>query len=117
MSKKLKNRLILYLILLILTILLSFFELSRPNLLTNKDEGVSCRIGMTTDPERRKREWEGEYRREGKTVINWKILSVHKSKLSAQKAETKTAKEQNCIAHPEGRNSEKEIWYVYKIEY
>ncbi len=97
--------------------LLSYLYVNNPDSFKIKNENVSCRIGITTDLERRKREWMSKYEEKGKTIKSWTVLSVHKSKSSAQKAETREAKLQNCEAHPGGRNSNKEIWYVYKIEY
>ncbi len=58
-----------------------------------------------------------EYKKQGKTIKSWIVLSVHESKSSAQAVETREAKLQNCEAHSGGRNSKKEIWYVYKLEY
>ena len=81
------------------------------------NENVSCRIGITMDLERRKKEWEREYLKRGKVIKNWIVLSTHQSKSSAQEVETREAKQQNCEAHPGGRGSEKAIWHVYKIEY
>ncbi len=55
--------------------------------------------------------------KEGKVIKDWTVISVHQSKSLTQKAETRSAKKQNCNAHPGGRSSEKATWYVYKIEY
>ncbi len=81
------------------------------------NKNISCRIGMTMNLERRKKEWERRYLKEGKVIKNWVVLSTHKSKSSAQEVETTEAKKQNCEAHPGGRGSENAIWHVYKIEY
>ena len=67
--------------------------------------------------ERRIKEWEGKYLKEGKVIKNWTVLSVHQSKPLAQEAETRSAEKQNCEAHPGGHDSEKATWYVYKIKY
>ena len=69
------------------------------------------------DVERRKKEWERKYLKKGKVIKNWTVISIHQSKSLAQEVETRSAKKQNCEAHPGGRGSEKATWYVYKIEY
>ncbi|MDE0151701.1 MAG: hypothetical protein OXK80_04290 [Bdellovibrionales bacterium] len=83
----------------------------------SKHETISCRIGITTDLENRKKTWQRIYEKEGKTIKNWTVLSKHYSKSSAQEAEKREAKLQNCKAHPGGRKSRKTIWYLYKIEH
>lgn len=118
MSKKLKTKLISYLIVFVVITLLSFFKLiDQPDLLIKKDKDIFCRIGMTTDPNRRKKEWEREYRKQGKSIISWVILNTYKSKSSAQEFETREANKQNCESQQGGRDSKKTIWYVYKLEY
>ena len=62
--------------------------------------------------ERRIKEWEREYEKEGKVIIKWRKLSTHETKSSAQAAETKEAEAQNCIAHPGGRGRENAKWYM-----
>ncbi len=118
MSKRLRPKLISYLTFFTIITLLLFFQLiDRPNLLTNKSEYISCRIGMTTNPERRRKEWKRDYRKQGNNITSWSILNTYQSKTSAQKFETKEAKKQNCEANPGGKGPEKAIWYVYKLEY
>ena len=96
----------------------SFFKwIDKPEFLKDKNKTISCRIGMTTDLNRRKKEWEREYRKQGRNIISWNIITTYKSKSVAQEFETKEAKKQNCEANPGGKGPEKAIWYVYKLEY
>ena len=74
---------------------------------------MACRIGITADPDERKRFWKGKYRKFDK----WEILSTHRSKSAAQAAETKLAEKHGCTAHGGGAGSEKATWYVYKFKY
>ncbi len=97
--------------------LAGYLYVNNPGFFQTRNENVSCRIGITTDLEKRKKDWTRDYLKEGIVIKNWTVLSVHQSKSAAQKAETREAKLQNCEAHPGGRNSNKKIWYVYKIEY
>ena len=97
--------------------LAGYLYVNNPDFFTTEDKKVSCRIGITTDLKRRKQEWTNDYLEKGIVIKKWTVLSVHKSKSSAQKVETREAKKQNCIAHPGGRNSDKALWYVYKAEF
>ena len=97
--------------------MVGYLYVNNPDFFQTKNENLSCRIGITTDLETRKQFWKREYLKEGRVIKNWIVLSVHQSKSAAQKVETKKANEQNCVAHPGGRDSEKAIWYVYKFEY
>ena len=122
MSKKTEqtkhlNKIIKSILSMVFLGLISYLYISNPDFLKIGDKDVFCRIGITTDLERRKKEWKREYEKEGKVIKKWTVLSIHKSKSSAQEAETREAKLQNCEAHPGGRDSEKKPWYVYKIEY
>jgi len=74
---------------------------------------MACRIGITTDPDRREKEW----KREHPSLRNWKILGRSKNKSVAQKAETLLARKFGCDAAPGGPNDEDDIWYVYKFDY
>ena len=71
-----------------------------------------CRVGITTDPEKRKSYWNNQ-------VIgfkNWRILQKYANKKDAQTHENRAAKKYNCIAHAGGPDTPG-IWYVYKFEY
>ena len=74
---------------------------------------MACRIGITTDPEKRKLYWEGQH----PTLRNWEILEWHNTKSAAQKAETRLAKQYNCTAHPGGDGPENDRWAVYKFDH
>ena len=60
---------------------------------------MTCRVGITTDLEERKKEHESNY----STLKNWKECGSYPSREEAQKAEDKLAKKCNCQAHPGGR--------------
>ena len=117
-SNKLKTKLTPYLVLLVFT---SFFSsctlIDYSKLSKEKNKTISCRIGMTMDPNRRKKELERKCKKQGQNIISWNIIKTYKSKSSAQEFETKEAKKQNCEAHPGGRGPEKATWYIYKLEY
>ena len=76
---------------------------------------MACRVGITTDPEKRKRDWE----REHPSLRNWRILASGLTKKEAQNLETRLAKEQGCKNHPGGRNTDDPTkpWSVYRFEY
>ncbi len=74
---------------------------------------MACRIGMTTNPDSRRKDWE----REHKKITGWKILSTHRSKTAAQEAEKRLAKRHRCISYPGGSGAEKATWHVYKFNY
>ena len=74
---------------------------------------MACRVGITTDPGRRKIEWEGRY----PSLRSWRILSTHDSKNAAQQRETQEARKKGCIAHHGGDGPEYAKWYVYYFEY
>ena len=97
--------------------LAGYLYVNSPDFFQAKKENVSCRIGITTNLEARKQFWKGKYLEQGKVIKNWTVLSVHQSKSATQKVETRTAKKQNCVAYPGGKNSTKTTWYVYKFEY
>ncbi|MDE0119189.1 MAG: hypothetical protein OXM55_04185 [Bdellovibrionales bacterium] len=115
--KKYQNKIIQSILSLVFLVLASYLYVNNPDFFKIKDENVSCRIDITTNLEARKKYWMNKYKKQGKLIKSWVVLSVHESKSSAQEVETREAKLQNCEAHPGGRNSEKEIWYVYKLEY
>ena len=97
--------------------LAGYLYVNNPDFFQTKNKNVSCRIGITTDLERRKKNWTRDYLEQGIVIKNWTVLSIHQSQSAAQNAETREAKKQNCVAHPGGRNSAKKPWYVYKFEY
>lgn len=73
---------------------------------------MPCRVGITTNPDRRKKEWR-------KQVIgfgNWKILERCNSREKAQASEDKYAKELGCEAHHGGEEAPG-IWSVYYFKF
>lgn len=74
---------------------------------------MACRVGMTTDLDRRKREHQSDY----PTMQNWRILSTHRTKSAAQAAETNAASQGGCTSGHGGAGPEYATWYVYRFEY
>ena len=74
---------------------------------------MACRVGMTTDPEERRKHWEGQH----PTLRNWTILSRHSTKTAAQAAETREAKDRGCVSGSGGGGPEVAQWSVYYFTY
>ena len=76
---------------------------------------MACRVGITTDPVRRKAEWRKKY----PLLTNWQVLEQHSTKASAQLAEIRLAHEYGCAAYQGGREPDTPfvIWSVYKFEH
>ncbi len=74
---------------------------------------MACRVGMTTDPEERKRYWKSKY----PNLYDWDILGHYSSKSEAQAAETQFASEYKCISFPGGDGPESADWTVYRFKY
>ena len=74
---------------------------------------MACRIGITTNPERRKREWKMRHQ----NLRNWKIIANGLSYSLAQQKEKKYAQRDGCIANPGGPNNGKRNWSVYYFNY
>lgn len=74
---------------------------------------MPCRVGMTTDPDERRRYWESQY----PTLHDWVILGHYRSKSEAQKAETMFADKNGCVSHPGGDGPEIADWVVYGFRY
>ena len=73
---------------------------------------MPCRVGITTEPDRRREEWE-------KQVIgfrNWRILEQFDNRDDAQDYEDEYANEHNCEAHPGGEEASG-TWYVYYFKF
>lgn len=76
---------------------------------------MHCYVGMTTDPERRRAQWENTV--DG--LRNWKILKRFDSEYSYDRAldyERDYARQHGCEAEPGGRRAPGP-WYVYYFEY
>lgn len=74
---------------------------------------MPCRVGMTTNPESRKKYWESQV----VGLSNWKILATARSKTKAQELEIQYAQKYGCNYHPGGDGPEKATWYVYYFKY
>ena len=75
---------------------------------------MACRVGITTNPARRKKEWEEEH----STLRNWRILHRDLTRKQAQQLETEEAKKFNCKSRQGGRYPESgSSWFVYKFDY
>lgn len=74
---------------------------------------MACRIGITTDPERRKQEWKQKH----PTLSNWQILETFLNRTDAQNYETAEAIRRGCAAHAGGDGPEIAIWSVYYFTY
>ena len=76
---------------------------------------MACRVGITTDTERRKKYWQSQHPH---TFRNWQIISAHSSREEAQAEEDELAALWGCKARTGGREPEwAPWWYVYKFEY
>ena len=74
---------------------------------------MPCRVGMTTNPERREREWRAEY----PSLWGWTVEGGNYTKNQAQDRENQLAVQYGCQAHPGGDGSESDNWYVYWFYY
>ena len=74
---------------------------------------MACRIGITTDPERRKKQWQEKH----PDLRDWKILGVHRTKSAAQAQETAEAKRRGCVSGPGGSGPAVATWHVYYFRY
>ena len=74
---------------------------------------MPCQIGITTDPERRRRQWT----RERPTLRNWEILGAYATKTLAQNAENQLAQQYGCNHGEGGDGPEQGPWYSYRFDY
>ena len=74
---------------------------------------MPCRIGITTDPIRRRREWE----RRHPTLHNWQIYETYGSKSRAQADVIALARLYGCDFGIGGGGLEIATWYVYGFDY
>lgn len=73
---------------------------------------MACRVGITTDPERREQEWRNKYPR----LRNWGVAGPYRTREKAQQAENRLADRHGCRSHQGGRDA-RGPWYVYKFHY
>ncbi len=74
---------------------------------------MACRVGITTNPEERKKDWEKEY----PGLKNWTIIARNLSYSDAQAKEDEYARKNGCISRPGGPDNGKNNWVVYKFDY
>ncbi len=73
---------------------------------------MACKIGITTDLDRRRKEWESEY----PNLYGWQMLDgPFATQQKAQEAEDRLAKQHGCDSHHGGEG--KGQWWVYKFYY
>jgi hypothetical protein len=76
---------------------------------------MPCRIGITTNPGRRKREWQEEH----PNLRDWEILGRYDTRRQAQAVENRLTTENGWYSAPGGRepNNANTKWAVYKFYY
>ena len=74
---------------------------------------MPCQVGITTDPDRRRQEWQNQR----PTLRNWSILSRHSTRTAAQAAENREARIRGCNSGAGGSGNENDTWYVYYFDY
>lgn len=74
---------------------------------------MACRVGITMNPDLRKREWQRLY----PNLRNWAVLGTYDSKPEAQAREDAEANRLGCAAAPGGNGPKSAIWHVYRFEY
>lgn len=74
---------------------------------------MPCRIGITTDPEDRRRYWQGQHPR----LRNWTIVKSGLTQRQAQAEEERLAARHNCVAHAGGPKIAGRKWSVYRFDY
>lgn len=76
---------------------------------------MPCQVGITTNPDQRRKQWENEY----SSLRNWQIMGRHNNREDAQRQETEFARQYGCEAHPGGDEPDRpnSIWYVYRFDH
>ena len=73
---------------------------------------MPCRVGITTDPKRRKQEWEEKVY----GLSNWELSGPYSSREAAQNEENKLKAKYNCEGAP-GEKDADDDWHVYMFNY
>ena len=75
---------------------------------------MPCRIGITTDPARREREWRRRY-----PGLRWRKLRSGLTRAQAQQQENQLAVQAGCQAHAGGSKAENPntLYTVYRFDY
>jgi hypothetical protein len=83
---------------------------------------MSCKIGITTDPEARQAYWKDQ----AIGLTNWQILDTFRSKTAAKEYETQYALRHGCktalsdsdaLGKAKESATEYDWWYVYHFDY
>ena len=74
---------------------------------------MPCRVGITTNPDRRRSEWDARV----VCLRKWQIVSEHWTKSGAQRAEAEYANKTGCEARAGGSGPEVGNWRVYRFNY
>ena len=74
---------------------------------------VPSRVGITTDPKRRRKLW----MRRVTGFRNWRIVRRFATKEEAQAFELVYSGERGSVSYQGGRPSRKRVWYVYQFNY
>ena len=74
---------------------------------------MACRVGITTDPQRREQEWRNRH----PYMRNWRILNQCPTKSEAQQLEDGYIRRYGCQGSPGGGGIEFGTWHVYYFEY
>lgn len=76
---------------------------------------MPCRVGMTTRPQTREKEWQAVVT----GFKNWRILERVDGRDEAQRLENHYAKQYGCKASGGGDDPDKpgDKWFVYRFEY
>ena len=73
---------------------------------------MSCRVGITTNPEERKRYWQNRVN----GFRAWNIIGQYPTKDQAQQHEDNYARQSGCEAHAGGPDTPG-TWYVYTFQF
>ena len=73
---------------------------------------MPCRVGITTDPVKRKTEWNSKV----VGLKNWKLLASYNTRKKAQEHEDRYAERYGCKSSHGGADA-KGPWHVYRFEY
>ena len=74
---------------------------------------MPCRVGITTDPKRRHKEWKKKI----PSLRKWEILAKGLTKDRAQTLEEQEARKRGCESSKGGRGVPGALWYVYHFEH
>lgn len=74
---------------------------------------MACIVGMTTNPDRRKKERKEEY----PNLYDWRIMGTYGTKSEAQREENRIARRHGCDSGRGGAGPERATWHVYKFKY